>query len=45
MHVLRHIHRLVTLKGAAAKQGRKPTEDDLSVIKNGAIITENNKIV
>ena len=45
MQVLRHIHRLVTLKGVAAKQGKKPTEEDLGVIKNGAIIKEKEKIL
>lgn len=45
MQVLRHIHRLVTLQQAANKQGKKPTEDDLSVIKNAAIVIKDAKIL
>lgn len=44
MYVLRHIDNLLTLQKAAAKQGKRVTEEDLSIIKNAAVITENEKI-
>lgn len=40
-----HLSELVTLKGAFSKDGRKLSPDDLSIIKDGAIAFDENKIL
>jgi len=42
-----NIQQLVTMKGVAAKRGRHPTEEDLGVIENAAMVVEssNEKIL
>ncbi len=43
-HVFRDIAELWTLSGVADKRGRKPTEQDLARIRNGALIVEKGVI-
>jgi len=41
----RDLSQLVTLEGVFKKKGRKPQDCDLSIIDNGAIVWDKNKIV
>lgn len=43
--VYTHISELVTLKGVHQKDGRKLTPDDLSIIREGAIVFDEEKIL
>jgi len=42
--LIKNIKELVTFRGVAKKGGKKPTERDLSLIKNGALFIKNRKI-
>ncbi len=42
--VFKNISECLTLSGSAKKQGRRVTDDDLSIIKNAVIVTKKNKI-
>lgn len=42
--IFRDISALYTLKGVADKNGRKPTEADLSLVKNAAFVVEKGQI-
>lgn len=43
--VFKNIDELVTLSGAAAKQGRRVVDADLNVIKNGSFVVQGKKIL
>ena len=43
--IYRHISELLTLSSAEKKDGRKLLPEDLSIIKNAAIVCDNSKIV
>ncbi|MEQ1875390.1 MAG: imidazolonepropionase [Bdellovibrionia bacterium] len=43
--VFKEIAELVTLAGAARKQGRRVTDQDLSIVKNGALVIKDKRIV
>lgn len=45
MQCYKNIDELITLKAAAAKDGRNLVPEDLSIIKNGAIVFDQNKIL
>ena len=40
-----NLNQIVTLKNAALKDGRKLEQDDLSIIKDGAVVFDENKIL
>jgi imidazolonepropionase len=42
---LRNLSQLVTLAGVAKKDGRRPKDSDLSIIDNGAVIWDQDKII
>lgn len=42
--LIRNISQLVTFQGVAKKKGIRPIEHDLAIIKNGALIIDNEKI-
>jgi imidazolonepropionase len=44
MKVYRHIKELVTMKGALTKDGRRLLDEDLSLLKDGAIVFDEQKI-
>lgn len=44
LKIFKNISECVTLAGAAQKQGRKISENDLSIIQNAAIVTKKNRI-
>lgn len=43
--VYKNIGQLLTLKGVVKKQGRRPDEKDLGVVKNAALVVENGQIL
>lgn len=45
MRGLRNLSQLVTLAGVAKKDGRRPKDSDLSIIDNGAVIWDQDKII
>ncbi len=45
MKVYRHISQLVTLEAAHQKDGRRLSPDDLSIINDGAIVFDDQKII